>query len=135
MRRLAAFLALPGRDRALLIEAFATLVVVRGALRLLTIERLRAWASRLGQGNKPVDRIVWAVHTASRYLPGTTCLSSALALQRLLSSQGHGTELHIGVARDHQGFAAHAWVLHEGRVLIGEQGQDRYTILTTWKAG
>lgn len=135
MRRLAAFFALPGRDRALLIEAFATLVLVRGALRLLTIKRLRAWSGRLAHGNMPLERVVWAVHTASRYLPGTTCLSSALALQRLLSSQGHATELHIGVARDPQGFAAHAWVLHEGRVLIGEHGQDRYTILTTWTAG
>lgn len=135
MKRLAAFFALPGRDRALLIEAFATLVFVRGAMRLLTIDRLRAWSGRLARGDMPLDRIVWAVRTASRHLPGTTCLGSALALQRLLSSQGHATELHIGVARDPKGLAAHAWVLHEGRVLIGEHEQDRYTTLTTWTAG
>ncbi len=135
MKRLAAFFALPGRDRALLIEAFATLVFVRGAMRLLTIDRLRAWSGRLAHGDMPLDRIVWAVRTASRHLPGTTCLGSALTLQRLLSSQGHATELHIGVARDPKGLTAHAWVLHEGRVLIGEHEQDRYTTLTTWTAG
>lgn len=135
MRRLAAYFALPRRDQGLLIEAFAALAIVRGALHLFTIERLRAWAGRPGRGNKPIDRIVWAVRTASRSMPGATCLGSALALQRLLSAQGCATELHIGVAREPQGIAAHAWVLHEGRVLIGEEGQDRYTILTTWRAG
>ena len=135
MRRLTAYFALPHRDRALLIEAFATLAIVRGALHLVTIERLRAWAGHLKQGTKPVDRVVWSVRTASRWMPGTTCLCSALALQRLLSAQGHASELHIGVAHEPQGIAAHAWILHEGRVLIGEQGQDRYTILTTWRAG
>jgi hypothetical protein len=68
-------------------------------------------------------------------MPGATCLCSALALQHLLSAQGHASELHIGVAQEAKGIAAHAWVLHEGRVLIGEEGQDRYTVLTTWRAG
>ena len=135
MRKLAAFFALPLRDQALLIEAFATLATVRAALLLFTIDSLRAWAGRAGRGSKPVDRIVWAVRAASRSMPGTTCLCSALALQRLLSAQGCASELQIGVAREAKGIAAHAWVLHEGRVLIGEEGQDRYTILTTWTAG
>ncbi len=135
MRRLATYFALPSRDRALLIEAFATLAIVRAALHLVTIDRLRAWAGRLQQGTMPVDRVVWAVRAASRRMPGATCLCSALALQRLLSAQGHTSELHIGVAQEAKGIAAHAWVLHEGRVLIGEEGQDRYTVLTTWRAG
>mgnify|MGYP000263821419 CR=1 FL=1 len=135
MRRLAAFFALPRRDRALLIGAFATLAIVRAALYLVTIERLRAWAGHIKQGNDPVDRVVWAVRTASRWMPGATCLCSALALQRMLSAQGRASELHIGVAHEPQGIAAHAWILHDGRVLIGEEGQDRYTILTTWRAG
>lgn len=135
MRRLAAYFALPRRDRMLLIEAFATLAMVRAALHLVTIERLRAWAGHLKRGTKPIDRVVWAVRTASRWMPGTTCLCSALALQRLLSAQGLASELHIGVAHEPQGITAHAWILHEGRVLIGEEGQDRYTILTTWRAG
>ncbi len=135
MSRLAAYFALPRRDRALLIEAFTTLVLVQAALHLVTIDRLRAWAGHLKQGTTPVDRVVWAVRAASRRMPGATCLCSALALQRLLSAQGHASELHIGVAHEPKGIAAHAWILHEGRVLIGEEGQDRYTVLTTWRAG
>lgn len=135
MTRLAAYFALPRRDRVLLIEAFATLAIVRAALHLVTIDRLRAWAGRLKQGTTPVDRVVWAVRAASLRMPGTTCLCSALALQRLLSAQGHASELHIGVAQEPKGIVAHAWILHEGRVLIGEEGQERYTVLTTWRAG
>lgn len=135
MRRLAAFLALPWGDRRLLIEAFATLAFVRVVLRVWTIERLRQWAGRLERGTKPVDRIVWAVRTASRWTPGTTCLGSALALQRLLSAEGYVSELHIGVARQQPGLVAHAWIVHEGRVLIGDDEQVTYTQLTNWRAG
>lgn len=132
MRQVAAYFALPRSDRRRLIEAFVTLEVVRIALRLFAIERVRAWASRRRQGTASVDRIVWAVRTAARWMPGTTCLYSALTLQRLLASQGYSSELHIGVARQEQRFAAHAWLERDGEVLIGEQGHDDYTRLTIW---
>ncbi len=135
MRRLAAFFALPWSDRRLLIEAFATLAFVQVVLRVWTIERLRRWAGRLERGTKPVDRIVWAVRAASRWAPGTTCLGSALVLQRLLSAEGYVSELHIGVARQQPGLVAHAWIVHEGQVLIGDEEQAAYTQLTNWRAG
>jgi hypothetical protein len=135
VRQVAAFYRLPWSDRRLLVEAFATLVLVRIALHAWTIERLRRWAGRLERGTKPVNRIVWAVRTASRWTPGTTCLGSALALQRLLSAEGHISELHIGVARQQPGLVAHAWIVCEGRILIGEDEQATYTQLTNWRAG
>lgn len=135
MSRFAKFRALPPRDRLLLVEAFAALGFVRIALHLVSIDRLRAWAGRRGSGGKPLDRIVWAVRAAQRAMPGATCLCAALALQRLLSAEGRVSDLHIGVTRERQGIAAHAWLVHDGQVLIGEQEQDRYTILTTWRAG
>lgn len=135
MSKFTKFLALSGRDRLLLAEAFAVLAFFRVALHLVAIDRLRAWASRGRSGDKPLERIVWAVRTAARSMPGATCLCSALTLQRMLSAQGRPSELHIGVTRERQGIAAHAWLVHDGRVLIGEDEQDRYTILTTWQAG
>jgi hypothetical protein len=109
-------------------------VAVRIALRFVAIERVRAWAARVTPGTKPVDRIVWAVDAVSRRLPGTACLSSALALQRLLSRQGHASELHIGVARREERFSAHAWLVHDGRILMGESERDHFTQLVAWKA-
>ena len=85
MRRLAAFLALPARDRMLLLAALSTLAVVRAGLLLLPIRRLRAWATCPGTGTTSIDRLVWSVGVASRVLPGTTCLASAFGLQRLLA--------------------------------------------------
>jgi hypothetical protein len=133
MRRLASFLALPAGDRLLLLRAFAALALARAALHLVSTERLRGWASRFKPGTRPVERVAWAVSTASRLTPGTTCLASAFALQRLLSVEGHASELHIGVAKREQRLAAHAWVVCGGRTLIGEYGSDGYTHLLAWR--
>jgi len=135
LKRVASFLALPARDRLLLLEAFATLVAVRVGLCLFSIDRLRASARRSKSGTTSIERIAWSIGVASRALPGTTCLGSAFALQRLLSARGHPSELHIGVARKADGFAAHAWVTCDGRVLVGEEEHDAYTRLVAWTPG
>jgi hypothetical protein len=134
MRAFAAFLALGGCDRMLMLRAFAALATVRIALALLPLERLRAWARQMRsvQGH-PVDRIVWAVSAASRRMPGATCLVSAFALQRLLAREGHASDLHIGVAKRGEALAAHAWVVCEGRTLIGEYDGEDYTHLIAWR--
>jgi hypothetical protein len=133
VRRIATFFALPAGDRTLLLRAFVTVAAVRISLQLFAIGRLRAWAGRIGVGTRPVDRIVWAVRVASRWLPGTTCLASAFALQRRLSAEGHASDLHIGVALENETFAAHAWLSCEGRILVGELDHDRYTPLVAWQ--
>lgn len=136
MSRLAAFIKLPGEERRLLLAAFASATFFRLALYFVSIERLRALATRTGSGRRPldhtVDRLVWAGRAAARWSPGTTCLSAALTLQGLLSRYGHASELHIGVTRDARGFAAHAWVERDGRVLIGEDEKRNYTKLMSW---
>lgn len=138
MRRVAAFLELDRADRLLAVEAVSTLAAVRIALHLVTIERLRAWAGRVTTGMPPVEksveRIAWVVGAASRLLPRTSCLASALALQRMLSKDGHGSDLHIGVAKQGEKFSAHAWLACEGRILVGEVEHGRFTQLVAWKA-
>lgn len=142
MRRAAAFLALARADRLLALEAFSTLAAVRVALHLVAIERLRAWAGRVAPGTSPVEksagksveRIAWAVGAASRLLPRTSCLASAFALQRVLSKEGHESDLHIGVAKQGEKFSAHAWLACEGRILVGEVEHGRFTQLVAWKA-
>ena len=132
MRRLVAFLALPPGDRSLLVQALATLAMVRIGLLLFPIARLRAWATRRGTGTSTIGRLVWSVGTASRALPGTTCLATAFTLQRLLSREGHASELHIGVAREPRGLTAHAWLTCDGQILVGEEHQEGYTPLVAW---
>lgn len=134
MSLLTAFLALKGSDRRLLVEASLVLAIVRVALRVASIDRLRDWTGRVRPGSRPAARIIWAVRAAARRVPGTTCLSSALSLQRMLSASGHRSQVHIGVARDSSGFIAHAWLVHDGSVVIGEEEHERYTRLTAWDA-
>jgi hypothetical protein len=132
MGAVATFLALPGSDRRLLLGALATIVRVRAGLRLQSIEPLKTWAQQPGTGNVPAGRLAWAARIAARRLPGTTCLASALALQRLLSQHGHLSELHIGVARQGPSFAAHAWLMHRGEIVIGAEQHEEFTQLVAW---
>jgi len=132
VRRVASFLTLPACDRLLLVRAISTVVAVRVGLKLLSIDRLRAWARRFGTGTTSIDRLAWSARVASRVLPGTTCLASAFALQRLLSAEGHASELHVGVARQAEDFAAHAWLSCDGQILVGEEQHGDFTRLVAW---
>ena len=70
----------------------------------------------------PIERLLWAIVVAGKYVSGTTCLSLALAGRMMLNSYGYPAHIHIGVAKDHTGsFGAHAWLESEGTIVIGGQ--------------
>ena len=78
----------------------------------------------------PLARIVWSVEVTSRYVPRATCLTQAIAAQTLLARRGYRSQLRIGVARDRDGaFIAHAWIEHEGRIVLGEREGQTFTPL------
>ena len=66
-----------------------------------------------------------------RSLWPTSCLRQALALWILLANRGIKSEVRVGVeATAGSGFAAHAWVERNDRVLIGgEHARERYVTL------
>ena len=85
-----------------------------------------------------VEQIVWAVRVASRYVPKSTCLAQALAVQRFLAGSGHSCLVRIGVAKDPiLGFEFHAWVECDGRVVIGEADgtsvTSHFTPIAAWE--
>ena len=129
------FVILPARDQTALLKALVTLLGLQIAIRLASIERLKCWAACMGSGAEPLERLVWAVRAVARRLPGCTCLVSALTLQRLLSRQGYVSELHVGVARQGETFAAHAWLMRDGKLLIGETDGETYVRLMAWMSG
>lgn len=112
-------------------------VAIRLSLFLLpfqTIVRcITGFEPGLGENDpRRLARSVWAVRVVSAHaVPRATCLTQALAVLLLVRRQGEaGAKLRLGVARDEGGrFAAHAWVEHDGRILIGAQGSGRYTRL------
>jgi hypothetical protein len=129
---------LVGGDGPILVRALVCCVLVRIAVwvvpsrTLLRHVRKRVDAvesSKVGS-TLSIDRIAWSVRAAGRRVPRATCLVQALAVQLLLARSGHHSELRIGVIRDDAGaFAAHAWVVAGGKVIVGARRGMRYHVL------
>lgn len=75
---------------------------------------------------------MWAITVVSRYLPGASCLTQALAALTLLGNVDRTIAVRIGIAKEAGGaLTAHAWVEMEGKVLMGNMlGLSRYAILS-----
>jgi hypothetical protein len=87
--------------------------------RLASRRAAPLWSGDIDLTREP-EALAWAVRTAARRVPQALCLTQALALDALLAEAELVATVVIGVARRPDGsFEAHAWVEHEGRVLIG----------------
>ena len=129
------------RDQGLLLLVAFLLVAVRIALYLVPFRLFRKSVLRLlqRQGSRSVEgqpaarRIIWAIETASRLLPGTRhCLTKALVAKLLLVQAGYPSDLRIGVRRSAKGvLEAHAWLESEGRIIVGNlHDLDRFQLFT-----
>ena len=121
------FARLCPRERRLLLSAAVMVAVVRAGLWVVPFTRLREtlkrFVWRMEKRRRPVsvERVVWTVQVASRYVPAATCLTQALAAQVLLGREGYESSLRLGVARGERGkLQAHAWVECQGKVVIGQ---------------
>ena len=127
MGRLSRFLRLPRGQRVVHLEA----VVLDATFRLLVLAApfsvSRSLAQRLSRFAPRGDAIfaVQAVKAAGRVVPGSNCLSEALAAWVLLAKAEGQPTLRIGVANQPK-FEAHAWVEYEGRVVIGDDSAHRF---------
>jgi Transglutaminase-like superfamily len=144
MRRLCRFLHLSWTDKALLLQAFFLLTVVRLGLWCLPFQTLRKLLARTaargsvsvprhsGQAD-PSQRVIWAVAVVGNHFPSIgTCLMQALAAHVLLGRRHCPAQLHIGVTRDGKGkFLGHAWLESNGNVILGGEAlrQQHYTPL------
>jgi hypothetical protein len=128
MKSLYKFFRLSSSDQGLLIKATFTAAAIRVGLWMLPFRTLLGLLARMTQESTEVqetnqaliERVIWAVRIASRFVPRATCLTQALAAQVLLSLQGYPSRITIGVAKSHGGqLEAHAWVESQGRIVIG----------------
>ncbi len=124
------FLARTAADRRLLLRALAVHTCVASLLRLVHFRTLNNWLRRYGdhrradghsQDPAAIGRIVWAVRQAASAAPwGRTCLTEALTAEAMLRRAGYDPTLHYGVATERaDGFAAHAWLEHDGVEILG----------------
>ena len=131
MRRVARFVRLSFRDKRLIIDAGAMIIVIRLALWILPFSSTRRFVSRLSSsrslGQARVDQIAWAVEVGARMLSVTNCLTKALAAHVLLLREGHESNIRIGVARDAGGkLIAHAWVESKDHTVVGGDELEKY---------
>jgi hypothetical protein len=135
MVRVVKFLRLTAQQRWLLCKAVAFLAVVRLSLFALPYPVVRALLDRISQrspslerNRAPAEQLAWATTVSGRIVPGGShCLSQALALRAFLIRRGYPARICYGV-RETEGapFMAHAWVEHDGAVLIGGGNLERF---------
>ncbi|MEX2534330.1 MAG: lasso peptide biosynthesis B2 protein [Trueperaceae bacterium] len=132
---------LPHADMRLLFRALTVVLLVRSALWLMTSTRLH---SLLMQGTRRtltlselrVERMSWAVSAAATLVPGATCLTQALALQRLLHRSGEHSLIQVGFLRKESGEVhGHAWLEWRGQTIIGGRSSASFTSLMVLEGG
>lgn len=120
------------KDYAALAGIFVLLCHVRLGLSFSSFNAMRA---RLLPASVKSDlppklksdpyQLAWQVRSLARFVPHASCLTQALTLQTLLHRRGIASELKLGVRRtDKNGLAAHAWVICEGKVLLGGSSRE-----------
>lgn len=131
------FLRLRAHDRGILMRTVLTLGAARLATWFLPFpvgRRLLVGKRRAVSPTLTGDRVRWAISRARRVVPKATCLPQALAAEALLTRGGLPAELLIGVKKTPSGkLAAHAWVVSDGRIVVGDLGRElaSYTPLPT----
>jgi len=121
-----------------LTHCWALLLQADLALRLLPFSLLQRGAiSAVDAGDRPpgaaaaevrrLDRLVRIA--ARRHLYPMTCLRRSLVLQWLLRRAGIPAELKLGVRREGDGIAAHAWIEYLGQPVGEPEGIEQYARL------
>ncbi len=127
-------------NRAATLRALVLLCFVRSGMRIVGYRRMKAIQARLARVRESraprptVPRAMRSIERAKRYLPGKdTCLPDAFAGQILLARAGYASEVRYGVEPGPGGVSirAHAWLVCEGHVVLGEAETGRYTPLET----
>jgi hypothetical protein len=144
VKALRRFLALPWRDRLLLLEAAVFLGAARAAL--LTVP-FRLIAAHLGKQIPPdqvpgsstsvpsgARRVAWAVEIMARHTPwDSACLARSIAGKFMLRRRGFPSWLFLGTMKDPNGnLMAHAWLRYGQDVLIGAGELGRFTALSSF---
>ena len=146
-RRLNKFIALPARHKRLLVEAGLALGRARFLLTRRPFKRLVPGPeSRDGPGAATgpdagtlatLQEISLALRRAARYTPWqSACLVQALAARHMMQKRGIPGALSMAAALDGAGqpdkMSAHAWVKCGSHFVTGEEGHERYTVLSTF---
>jgi len=137
-RRLRKAFRLAASEWTLLVQAAGWFAVVELGLRLVPVQSLlnflgRGAAPEITASSLSPERVGRLVDAASRVYPlRATCLKKALVVYALLGRRGFKVKLLLGAAKQDGKLDCHAWLEHQGRVVVGGSGSERYSLL--WSA-
>jgi hypothetical protein len=138
MATLKKFLELSRREQGLFLAALVLLPAAALRLRVFGVARdprAAPAAPRRGQADdtRRVHETARMVAAAAHYgLYRASCLPRSIVLQWLLERQGIESDLRIGVRKDGEQLAAHAWVEFDGVPLIDSAAvHDRFAAFDT----
>jgi len=129
------------RRRAYLREATFMLAIARLAVRFVPAARIFAWANRPPRrisrfAVDETDWIFWAVErVGAKPWMNALCLPSALAAHAMLRRRGIASRVCLGVARNGQELAAHAWVEVGAKEGLSNAEARRFTRLAEFGGG
>ena len=122
---------LTAAERHLAVEGACLSIVAAVAVRVFAPGRVARRFARLSRAasiplDVPPARAAALVAAAASFVPGSTCLTRALALSAVLARRGVPSRVVIGARRAASGLEAHAWVTCDGRVILGEATRESY---------
>ena len=142
------FLSLSSDQKRLFLQAYRLLGTMRFAIPTRSFKSLVANLDvhRGVHDQPPLDsddlatahQIGWAVRKAAQFTPWqSACLVQVLAAQRMLQKRGIAGVFYLGA--DNSGvedeaptFLAHAWLKCGDEFITGEQGHERFTVVSAF---
>ena len=117
----------------MLVVSVLTLPVVSLLLKLRGFrktERIMALLSRLGMRSEAspvrVGQAARMVSIAAVQGPyKARCLEQALTVWWMLGLMGIRSTIRLGIYKSGEAVEAHAWVLHEGKIVIGQMNEQK----------
>ena len=133
-RILRKFIQLGSTEKRLFLQVWRCLWQVRIRLWVCGYKSTRGWLGKKASAGHSVTAdqqhakmIARFVGIAHRFVPKATCLTQAVAGEHLLILSGFKPCLHIGVNKEHDNyFEGHAWIILNGRKLIGGPASIRF---------
>lgn len=136
MKKISRFFHMKISDQVFLARCILVLCIVRFALSIKLVSLVRQNIARIqvaaDADQNALKMVAWGISACSKYVPGATCLTQALAGQYLLARLKFKSVVRIGIEREsHENVRAHAWLLSGGFVVLGggASGMRHYATL------
>ena len=127
--------------RALVLEAFVGMFIVRMLLKAVSFQRLQRVLDRLTTGKTPAQDVDPArvlelahfVNAASRHTPvDNTCLHRSVTLWWLLRRRAIDGRLRLGARKRNGEREAHAWVEYRGEIVSEDSTRAEDYVPLPW---